>query len=153
MMTPFEVEMNRATLIARMARTSLDVALRLGYAPSGMCARQVVCPRCNLGGDEPGLLSAEWRAPIVAKRPGCWACGGTGFMRCQSGFVGHDSPHGLRPELPGTPCRSCDRPISEADEMCASCWTSLTGMGTADVKAVFARGGMNVNPDGRSPDV
>ncbi|MEU0354920.1 hypothetical protein [Streptomyces cyaneofuscatus] len=58
-----------------------------------------------------------------------------------------EHPCAKKPEQPGEPCRFCQEPIPPTGGPCPHCWTSLDGMTTADIKALFA-----ADADGRGDD-
>lgn len=71
-------------------------------------------------------------------------------MNCQPGCEyppGHVSEHpcGI-PHVPGSPCRYCGKPTPADGSACPECWVSLADLSHADIKAVFARSGIGLEP-------
>lgn len=81
-------------------------------------------------------------------RPGPW--GPTGPDGSPIWTEGDDSPGGLGycRDCPPHLCEDCGQMESYNGPHCA-CWTDLTVMAPADVKAVLAADGWNVGGDGR----
>ena len=98
------------------------------------CPEMVSCPRCA-GCGYPDCRDCE--SLREAKRPGCWRCGGSGLVPCQSA---NEEGHlcSTKVEVNGEMCSKCDQPTPPGDDGCPRCWVSLDGMPLADMKALFA---------------
>ena len=73
----------------------------------------------------------------------CWApCGGP----MHTGNESHP-PADICNQCAPRPCDTCGG-TEHPDDLCG-CWTDLTAVPTADVKAMFAADGWNVGTDGR----